>query len=145
MLQAGYLDGDGQLWLLGRGSDVIRTGSETVHASEVEACLQRHPDVLAAAVVGLPHARLGEQVGMSSGVMSSYVFLHGLYGGEVGLQIAKTCMCTHTGHGAGASARAGCSVHSAVAERAPGILQAARPLQVQGSGGHLLPDSAAAR
>ena len=37
-----------------------------MHASEVEQCLQRHPDVLAAAVVGLPHARLGEQVPMSS-------------------------------------------------------------------------------
>jgi acyl-CoA synthetase (AMP-forming)/AMP-acid ligase II len=75
-LHAGYLDASGQLWLLGRGSDVIRTGSETVHASEVEQCLQQHPDVLSAAVVGLPHARLGEQVGMSSCVMSPYVFLH---------------------------------------------------------------------
>lgn len=75
-LHAGYVDAGGQLWLLGRSSDVIRTGSETVHASEVENSLQRHPDVLAAAVVGLPHARLGEQVGMSSGVMSSYVFIH---------------------------------------------------------------------
>jgi acyl-CoA synthetase (AMP-forming)/AMP-acid ligase II len=65
-LHAGYLDAGGQLWLLGRGSDVIRSGSETVHASEVENSLQRHPDVLAAAVVGLPHARLGEQVLMSS-------------------------------------------------------------------------------
>ena len=65
-LHAGYLDAGGQLWLLGRGSDVIRTGSETVHASEVEHCLQQHPDILAAAVVGLPHARLGEQVPMSS-------------------------------------------------------------------------------
>ena len=75
-LHAGYVDAGGQLWLLGRSSDVIRTGSETVHASEVENSLQRHPDVLAAAVVGLPHAHLGEQVGMSSGVMSSYVFIH---------------------------------------------------------------------
>ena len=65
-LQSGYLDAGGQLWVLGHGSDVIRSGSETVHASEVENPLQRHPEVLAAAVVGLPHARLGAQVPLSS-------------------------------------------------------------------------------
>mmetsp|Transcript_17108 Transcript_17108/g.51177 ORF Transcript_17108/g.51177 Transcript_17108/m.51177 type:complete len:379 (-) Transcript_17108:81-1217(-) len=58
----GYLGNDGQLWLLGRGKDTIRTGSETVHASEVERCLQLHPAVIAAAVVGLPDTRLGQQV-----------------------------------------------------------------------------------
>jgi acyl-CoA synthetase (AMP-forming)/AMP-acid ligase II len=57
--RAGYLDADGQLWLLGRGSDVIRTGSETVHA-----CIGGGT-VSAVAVVGLPHAHLGEQVRMS--------------------------------------------------------------------------------
>lgn len=59
---AGFLDEAGQLWLNGRSRDTIRTGSETVHASEVERCLQLHPDVLVAAVVGLPHERLGQQV-----------------------------------------------------------------------------------
>lgn len=58
---AGFLDEAGQLWLNGRSRDTIRTGSETVHASEVERCLQLHPEVLAAAVVGLPHDRLGQQ------------------------------------------------------------------------------------
>lgn len=58
----GYIDDDGSLWLLGRSRDTIRTGGETVHASEVERCLQLHPEVQAAAVVGLPHDRLGQQV-----------------------------------------------------------------------------------
>ena len=38
-------------FMLGRGSDVIWSGSETVHASEVEQCLRRRPDVPTAAVV----------------------------------------------------------------------------------------------
>ena len=50
------------MWLNGRSGDTIRSGSETVHASEVERCLQLHPEVAAAAVVGLPHERLGQQV-----------------------------------------------------------------------------------
>eukprot|EP00850_Spirogloea_muscicola_P016501 SM000134S26944 [mRNA] locus=s134:194785:198483:+ [translate_table: standard] len=56
----GALDGSGQLWLLGRRKDVIKTGGENVYASEVEAALLRHPGIVAAAVVGLPDPRLGE-------------------------------------------------------------------------------------
>ncbi|KAK3259612.1 hypothetical protein CYMTET_31399, partial [Cymbomonas tetramitiformis] len=58
----GWMDAAGQLWLCGRQKDVVRTGGENVHATEVEAALSSHPAVLAAAVVGLPHARFGEQV-----------------------------------------------------------------------------------
>ena len=58
----GRLDGAGRLWLSGRAKDVIRTGAETVHPAEVERLLRRCPGVADAAVVGLPHARLGEQV-----------------------------------------------------------------------------------
>lgn len=60
----GCLDALGQLWLLGRLKDTIKSGGENVYSSEVEAVLQRHPAVAAVAVVGLPHGRLGEQVGM---------------------------------------------------------------------------------
>jgi fatty-acyl-CoA synthase len=51
---------DGYLEFLGRGQDVLRVGGEQVDPIEVERVLERHPAVLAAAVVGLPHARLGE-------------------------------------------------------------------------------------
>eukprot|EP00899_Mesostigma_viride_P021784 jgi/Mesvir1/29607/Mv21462-RA.1 len=58
----GRIDGHGQLWLFGRRSDVIRSGSEGVRAVEVEGALVGHPGVAAAAVVGVPDARLGEAV-----------------------------------------------------------------------------------
>ncbi|KAG2448988.1 hypothetical protein HYH02_005742 [Chlamydomonas schloesseri] len=58
----GYLGPDGGLWLLGRAKDMIKSGGENVFAPQVEAMLCAHPAVAAAAVVGLPHERLGEQV-----------------------------------------------------------------------------------
>jgi acyl-activating enzyme 14 len=58
----GTLDASGRVWLAGRAKDVIKSGGESVHASEVEAALCTHPDVAAAAAVGLPHARWGETV-----------------------------------------------------------------------------------
>lgn len=63
--------------------DVIRSGSENVHAVEVERVLTRHPDVLAAAVVGLPHPHWGEQVCLAAGndgtdVPCTWTVLHAL-------------------------------------------------------------------
>jgi acyl-activating enzyme 14 len=59
----GALDSAGRLWLVGRAKDTVKSGGENVHAAEVEAALEQHPAVAAAAVVGLPHSRLGEMVG----------------------------------------------------------------------------------
>ena len=58
----GRLDACGRLWLLGRGMDMIKSGGENVHASEVERVLAAHPAVAAVAVLGLPDERLGELV-----------------------------------------------------------------------------------
>ncbi|GAQ89797.1 AMP-dependent synthetase and ligase family protein [Klebsormidium nitens] len=58
----GYIDNRGRLWLCGREKDMVKTGGENVHAAEVETILIQHPGVAAAAVAGLPDARLGEQV-----------------------------------------------------------------------------------
>lgn len=66
----GALDSEGRLWLVGRLKDVIRSGGENVHASEVEAVLEMHPDVLRAAAVGIPHKRLGEQVSLAVAQLS---------------------------------------------------------------------------
>ncbi|GFR39868.1 hypothetical protein Agub_g368 [Astrephomene gubernaculifera] len=58
----GWLAGEGGLWLMGRAKDVIKSGGENVFAPQVETVLLSHPAVAAAAVVGLPEERLGEQV-----------------------------------------------------------------------------------
>lgn len=44
----------------GRAKDIIVRGGYNVYAVEVEQALERHPDVIEAAVVGLPDERLGE-------------------------------------------------------------------------------------
>lgn len=58
----GYLDEDGDLWLVQRRSDIIVSGGENVYPAEVEAILRQHPAVRAACVVGVPHPEWGEQV-----------------------------------------------------------------------------------
>lgn len=58
----GYLDDEGRLHVLGRASDRIVTGGETVDPREVRDVLREHPSVRDAAVVGLDHARWGERV-----------------------------------------------------------------------------------
>ena len=54
------LDDDGYLWIHGRADDTIIRGGFKVQTGKVAATLCEHPAVLEAAVVGLPHARLGE-------------------------------------------------------------------------------------
>jgi long-chain acyl-CoA synthetase len=58
----GYLDEDGDLFLVERKKDMIIRGGYNVYPREVEEVLHAHPDVLEAAVVGVPHAALGEEV-----------------------------------------------------------------------------------
>jgi acyl-CoA synthetase (AMP-forming)/AMP-acid ligase II len=56
------LDADGYLYIVGRRKDVIIRGGNNVHAGDVEAVLYEHPDVAHAAVTGVPHPVLGEDV-----------------------------------------------------------------------------------
>ena len=58
-----YLDEDGYLYIVGRRKDVIIRGGHNVHAADVEAVLYEHPAVQEAAVAGVAHAVLGEDVG----------------------------------------------------------------------------------
>ena len=69
---AGWIDGQGQVWLSGRKKDMIKSGGENVNSSEVEAVLQSHPGVVNACVVALPHPRLGETVGALLVLHESY-------------------------------------------------------------------------
>jgi steroid-24-oyl-CoA synthetase len=58
----GYLDEDGFTHVVDRLKDVVIRGGENVYAAEVESALFEHPDVADAAVVGVPHPTLGEEV-----------------------------------------------------------------------------------
>ncbi|CAN7604914.1 AMP-binding protein [Variovorax sp. LjRoot290] len=59
---AGRMLPDGHLFIVDRLKDMIITGGENVYCAEVEAALRNHPQVLHAAVIGLPDARWGEAV-----------------------------------------------------------------------------------
>jgi o-succinylbenzoate---CoA ligase len=58
----GYLDRDGDLWVVDRRADLIITGGENVYPSEVERVLGEHPAVAAACVIGLPDREWGRRV-----------------------------------------------------------------------------------
>ena len=54
-------DPQGNLRVVGRVKDQINRGGEKIAAEEVEHLLMRHPEVLAAALVAMPDAALGEK------------------------------------------------------------------------------------
>ena len=59
----GYVDDDGYFFLVDRKKDLIIRGGLNVYPREVEEVLYEHPAVREAAVVAVPHATLGENVG----------------------------------------------------------------------------------
>lgn len=59
----GSMDERGYLRITGRIKDMIIRGGENIYPREVEQLLLEHPKVRAAAVVGVPDAYWGEQVG----------------------------------------------------------------------------------
>jgi 2-furoate---CoA ligase len=56
------VEDDGDVTLLGRVDDMIRSGGENIHPEEVEEALARHPDVRECSVVGVPDPRWGQRV-----------------------------------------------------------------------------------
>ncbi len=58
----GYCDARGNLHIVDRIKDMVIRGGENVYCAEVEARLFEHPAVADVAVIGLPHAALGEEV-----------------------------------------------------------------------------------
>jgi steroid-24-oyl-CoA synthetase len=57
------IDDEGFVYIVDRAKDMLIRGGENVYCVEVEAVLFEHPDVVEAAVVGVPHPVLGEEVG----------------------------------------------------------------------------------
>lgn len=66
----GVMTADGALTITGRKKDLIIRGGENISAKEIEDVLHTHPAVKEAAVVAMPHERLGEGV-------CAYVILRG--------------------------------------------------------------------
>ncbi len=56
------VDEDGYFFIVDRKKDMIIRGEYNVYPREIEEVLYEHPAVLEAAVVGVPHAELGEEV-----------------------------------------------------------------------------------
>jgi acyl-CoA synthetase (AMP-forming)/AMP-acid ligase II len=58
----GKTDADGFLYIVGRAKDVIIRGGMNIYAADVEAALYEHPGVREAAVIGVSHPVLGEDI-----------------------------------------------------------------------------------
>jgi acyl-CoA synthetase (AMP-forming)/AMP-acid ligase II len=52
----------GRLFIATRKRDLILRGGENVYPAEIELCLESHPDVCEAAVIGRDHEELGQEV-----------------------------------------------------------------------------------
>ncbi|WP_329424105.1 acyl--CoA ligase [Streptosporangium sp. NBC_01495] len=58
------VDEEGFVFIVDRAKDMVIRGGENVYCAEVEAALFEHPAVEDAAVIGIPHDELGEEVGV---------------------------------------------------------------------------------
>jgi long-chain acyl-CoA synthetase len=65
------IDEEGFVTIVDRAKDMLIRGGENIYCVEVESVLYDHPDVMDAAVVGLPHKMLGEEVGATVQVRPS--------------------------------------------------------------------------
>jgi long-chain acyl-CoA synthetase len=61
----GTIDEEGFVYVQDRAKDMVLRAGENVYCAEVEAAIYEHSAVYEAAVYGLPHERLGEEVAVS--------------------------------------------------------------------------------
>ncbi len=58
----GRIDAEGFLYIEDRAKDMVIRAGENVYCAEVESAIYEHSGVYEAAVFGVPHQRLGEEV-----------------------------------------------------------------------------------
>ena len=61
----GRIDEEGFVYVQDRAKDMVLRGGENIYCAEVEAAIYEFPGVYEAAVFGLPHERLGEEVAVA--------------------------------------------------------------------------------
>lgn len=59
----GRIDEEGFVFLMDRAKDMLIRGGENIYCIEVENALYDHPAIMDAAIIGIPHKVLGEEVG----------------------------------------------------------------------------------
>ena len=60
--EVGFVDGDGYVYITDRVSDMVLSGGVNIYPAESEQVLAEHPDVSDVAVIGVPHAEMGEEL-----------------------------------------------------------------------------------
>ena len=58
----GFVDAEGYVHIVGRAKDLIIAGGFNIYPAEVEAALDEIPGIAESAVIGVPHADMGEAV-----------------------------------------------------------------------------------
>lgn len=61
----GTIDEDGFVYVSDRAKDMVLRAGENIYCIEVEAAIYEHPAIYEAAVFGVPHERLGEELACS--------------------------------------------------------------------------------
>jgi long-chain acyl-CoA synthetase len=61
----GRIDSEAFVYVQDRAKDMVLRAGENVYCAEVEAAIYEHPDIYEAAVFGIPHERLGEEVAVA--------------------------------------------------------------------------------
>jgi long-chain acyl-CoA synthetase len=84
----GRIDDEGFVYVEDRAKDMVLRGGENVYCAEIEAVLYEHGDVYEAAVFGVPHERLGEEVAAAIVVREGAVVTAEALQAHVGAKLA---------------------------------------------------------
>jgi acyl-coenzyme A synthetase/AMP-(fatty) acid ligase len=58
----GHVDSEGYLFITDRVADMVVSGGVNIYPAEAEQVLRKHPKVADVAIIGVPHAEMGEEV-----------------------------------------------------------------------------------
>lgn len=82
------MDDEGFVFILDRAKDMLIRGGENIYCVEIEDVLYAHPDVMDAAIIGIPHKVLGEEVGAVVQVTEGSSVSEAALQGHVRVQLA---------------------------------------------------------